>query len=85
MTIQEYMAPARFPETTQGNLDPKGQLLIDAVNYDALRRFLEDGGEPSDSQRERWTELQEKMKHHAALAAEVAKGEAAEKARKGKG
>jgi hypothetical protein len=69
MTITEYTDPARFPLTTQRGLSTKGQLLIDAVNYDVLKEFLSDGGMPSERQRKRWDEFREKMKYHAVLAA----------------
>jgi hypothetical protein len=80
MTINEYVDPARFPLTTQRALSRKRQLLIDAFNYYQLKEFLESSGIPSESQRKRWAELQEKMKHHAALTVELAK-----KAKKRKG
>jgi hypothetical protein len=55
MTIEEYTDPKRFPATTQKGLSPQEQLMIDAVNYDALRKFLADGGNPDEEQRQRWT------------------------------
>jgi hypothetical protein len=51
------MDPASFPAATQRDLGPKGQLFIYAANHDALKEFLEDGGLPSDSRRQRWAEL----------------------------
>jgi hypothetical protein len=72
MTPNEYSDPARFPVTTQESLSLKHQLMIDAFNYAQLRKFLEEGGMPSSSQRRRWAELQQKMQHHAALTADLA-------------
>ena len=73
MTIEEYMNPMRFPATTQKGLKPSEQLMIDAVNYDQLRQYLEDGGQPDEDQRGRWRELEKKMPHNGKLAAELAK------------
>ncbi|HEY7153112.1 MAG TPA: hypothetical protein VH575_04035 [Gemmataceae bacterium] len=70
MTLSDYIDLARFPLTTQRGLSPKNQLLIDAVNFDLLREFLEEGGLPTESQRRRWDEFREKMKHHAVLTEE---------------
>jgi hypothetical protein len=81
MTLAEYMDPNRFPVTTQVGLSPKGQLMIDAVNYDALREYVEEGGALSDEQEKRLAELQEKLKDHARLTRELA---AEEKAKGGK-
>jgi hypothetical protein len=85
MTITEYTDPARFPLTTQRGLSARNQLLIDAVNFDALRKFLDEGGIPGENQRGRWAELQEKMQHHARRTAELAQAEGTEKPGKGKG
>jgi hypothetical protein len=82
MTLDEYTDPKRFQATTQKGLSPQDQLMIDAVNHDALRKFLAEGGKPSESQSKRWKELQVKMQYHAKLTAEVAQ---AEKDRKRKG
>lgn len=71
MTLNEYIDPARFPATTQGGLSPKQQLIIDAFNYDQLRQHFDGGGELDDEQRVRWVELQTKMRHRAALLAEL--------------
>jgi hypothetical protein len=43
MTLHEYMDPGRFPQTTQPGLSPKGQLFIDAENYDGLIELQESG------------------------------------------
>ena len=75
MTLSDYLDPARFPFTTQRGLSAKNQLMIDAVNYDVLKQFLDDGGKPNEDQRGRWAELQEKMQHHARLTAELAQAE----------
>jgi hypothetical protein len=77
MTLQEYMDPTQFPLTTQHGLSPRGQLMIDAVNYDALRELVEEGGQLSDSQGCRWAELQAKMEHHARLTRELREAEKA--------
>jgi hypothetical protein len=75
MTLDEYTDPKRFPATTQKGLPPQSQLMIDAVNYDALKKFLAEGGKPSAEQSRRWKELQEKMQPHARLTAELAQAE----------
>jgi hypothetical protein len=81
MTIDEYMDPNRFPATTQAGLGPKDQLMIDAVNYDALKEAIENGEELTESQKAVWAEFEAKMQHHARLTRELA---AEEKAKGGK-
>jgi hypothetical protein len=76
MTLQEYLDAERFPWTTQRGLDPSGQLLIDAVNYDALKGYIEEGGALDEEQRGRWAELQIKIQDHARLARELAEATA---------
>jgi hypothetical protein len=66
------MLDTGFPETAQGDLSLKEQMLIDSVNYDSLKEFLEEGGEPSESPKTRWRELSEKMNAVPALARELA-------------
>ena len=76
MTFSDYLDLARFPLTTQRGLSPKNQLLIDTVNFDLLREFLEEGGLPTESQRRRREEFREKMKHHVVLTEELTRKEA---------
>jgi hypothetical protein len=43
MTLADYMDPERFPLSTQKGLEPKDQMLIDAINYDDLAEARELG------------------------------------------
>jgi hypothetical protein len=67
MTFDDYLDSRRFPLTTQQGPCIKTQLFMDSFNYDQLREFLEGGNTPDEEQWGIWTELQEKMKHHARL------------------
>jgi hypothetical protein len=61
VTLDEYLNPERFPATTQKGLAPARQMMIDAFNFGQLKEFLANGGQMSESQAARWTELQEKI------------------------
>jgi len=60
MKLSDYMSTARFPNTTQLGLSAKGQLMIDAFNYDQLNEYLEAGGHLDQEQQARWEELKVK-------------------------
>lgn len=62
-TLQEYMDPGRFPQTTQPGLSPKGQLFIDAQNYDGLIELQESGGTLDAEQQAILRELEAKRLH----------------------
>jgi len=72
MTLAEYMDPVRFPRTTQHGLTAKEQLAIDAFHYDQIKDMIKDDEGIDKEERERWTELEEKMRFHADLEAELA-------------
>ena len=72
MTGKEYLDKAKFPNTTQGNLTLSKQMMIDAVNHDALRGFIDEGGKMSPKQEAIWKELEEKAQHRTELAKELA-------------
>lgn len=71
MTVAEYMDPARFPLTTQGNLDPRQQMMIDAFNYDDLAAVEDEGREMTPAEAARWVELQAKREARPGLIAEL--------------
>ena len=71
MTVAEYMDPARFPLTTQGNLDPEKQMLVDAMNFDDLARMEEEGRPLTGDLVQRAAELREKHAARAEVAAEL--------------
>jgi hypothetical protein len=73
MILSEYMSKERIPLTSQPGWSAKQQLMLDAHNYDSLKEFLDDGGQPDEEQEAVWEELQEKMKDYTWLAKEVAR------------
>jgi hypothetical protein len=80
MTLQEYMDAERFPWTTQPGLDPSGQLMIDAFNYDQMREYLEEEGtvESLDAEQPaRWAELGAKIPEQSRLLRELRQTEKA--------
>lgn len=62
MKPSEYLDPQRFPLTTQGGLDIKGQMMIDAFNYDSVMELIDSGADLTEEQKARRAELQEKIK-----------------------
>jgi hypothetical protein len=71
MTLTEYMDPRRFPLTTQSGQTPRLQFMIDAVNHDQLRAYLETGVTPTEEQWHRLCELEEKAKARPELLAQL--------------
>jgi hypothetical protein len=60
MTLAEYMDPTRFPLTTQAGFTPRKQFVIDAIDLDNLREYLDEGGALDDGLRARLAELEAK-------------------------
>lgn len=67
MTADEYLDRERFPLTTQGNLTLDQQMMIDAVNYDALNDLHQQGQPMSETQTARLQELDRKVAAFPAL------------------
>lgn len=61
MTPDEYLDPAKFPASTQEGLTILQQMRIDAVNYDQLREFIDEGGTMDAKQEAIWQEFQVKI------------------------
>jgi hypothetical protein len=73
MKITDYIDAERFPLTTQKGLAPKDQMFLDAFNHDQVKEAVENGYVVTNEDKARWAELEEKIKHHAALQAELRK------------
>jgi hypothetical protein len=71
MTLAEYLDPYRFPLTTHAGFTPRKQLVIDALDLDLVREYLDEGGTLDDRQAAWRAELEEKEKARPWLFAEL--------------
>jgi hypothetical protein len=77
MKPSDVLNAERFPLTTQKGLSVKQQLLIDAVNLDALREQMESGPPLDAEQQARLAELEEKEPFKAEIMAALREEEKA--------
>jgi len=75
MKLSDYMSPAKFPVTSQKDLSPKQQFMIDAFNYDSLIQYQAEGGEMDEEQVKILEELKIKIPAQKTLKAELKSAE----------
>lgn len=67
MTKSEYLDAIRFPLSTQAGLGLESQMMIDAVNYDALAEVYQAGTPLTPRQQAKFKELERKLAAFPAL------------------